>query len=151
MNRVGGAGRNQPDVGDRAGGPCVPFVDRVAVLVEQQAPIEMGAWLDGPFAAVLDRSAVQDRAAVVVRRFELDPDVERVDRAAREEVTDLARADHDLDADRLAAPDGGQPAVDLVERRDHLYRRSDEVLRGAEARRLLADRESARDLRLRRT
>ena len=43
MDRVGGAGRDQAHVGDRARGPGVALVDRVAVLVEQQAAVEVRA------------------------------------------------------------------------------------------------------------
>ncbi len=115
------------------------------MLVEQQAAIEVRTGIDGPRAAVGGLAAVKERASVIVDRFEFDPDVERIDRAAREEVADLSRADHDFDADRIASPDR---RVDLAERRDHFGRRREEVLRRAEVHRLLADRERAGRARL---
>src|SRR5207249_11567032 len=145
VDRVGGARRNQTHVGDGARAPRVPLVDDVAVLVEQQAAIEVRLRIDRPFTVVGHRAAVQNRAALVVLRFQFDPDVEGVNRAAGEEVADLARAHDDLEPYGVAAPDRD---VDLVERSDDVRRRREVVLRGAEVHRLLADRERARQPRL---
>ena len=141
VHGVGRAGRNQPRVDDRARGPGIPLVDLVAVLVDEQAAVEVRAWLDRARAVVGHRAAVQDRLAVRVHGLELDPHVERVDRAAREEVSDLARADHDFEPDRFAGLDG---RVHLAERRDDGGRRRDEGLAGAEIQRLFTDAERAR-------
>ena len=115
------------------------------MLVEQQAAIEVRVRIDRPFTVVGHRAAVQNRAALVVLRFQFDPDVEGVNRAAGEEVADLARAHDDLEPYGVAAPDRD---VDLVERSDDVRRRREVVLRGAEVHRLLADRERARQPRL---
>ena len=65
------------------------------MLVELQAPVEVGAGFDWSLAFVGDRSAVQQRASAIVDRLELHPDVERVNRSAGKEVADLARPDDD--------------------------------------------------------
>src|SRR5205823_9347180 len=101
----------------------------VAVLVEQQAAIEVRALLDRPTAAVLHAAAVEDCAAVLVHRFELDPYVEGIDGAAGEKMPDLPRADDHLDAHGVATAHAG---AHLVERRDHLRRGCEIVARGAE-------------------
>ena len=54
VDRVGGAGRNQADVRHRARRPRVALVDRIAMLVELQAAVEVRARLDRTLAAVLD-------------------------------------------------------------------------------------------------
>ena len=143
VHRVGRAGRDQADVGDRPRRPGVALVDHVAALVELQAAIEMRAGFHRALAAVLDRAAVKDGAALVVERFELDPDVERVDGAAGEEVADLACPDDDLETDRVA---GAHHGVDLAQRSDDFRRPGDERLLRAEVHRLLADGERAREI-----
>ena len=88
---------------------------------------------------------MEQRPAVLVDRFELDPDVERIDRAAGEEVTDLARAHDHVDANRFAAADD---RIHFVQRRDDVRRWREEVLRRAEVHRLFADGKRARGARL---
>ena len=63
----------------------------------------MRARIDRSPALVGHRAAVEDRVPVLVDRLELDPDVERIDRAARKEVPDLPRAHDDVDPHRIAA------------------------------------------------
>ena len=75
----------------------------------------MRAGLDRSVAAA-KTAAVEQHPSGLVDRLELDPDVERVDGAARKKVADLARAHDDLDADRVAAADRRFHAI---ERRDH--------------------------------
>ncbi len=145
VDRVSGARRNQTHVGDRSRGPRVALVDRVAVLVELKAAVEVSAGVDGPLPVIRRDAAVEQNASLVVDRLELDPDVERVDRAAGEEVPDLACPHDDLDADRIPSPDAH---LDLVEWREHFRFFGKEVLRGAEVHRLFARREGARESRL---
>ena len=138
VHGVGGAGRDEPHVGHRPRGPGVPLVHDVAVLVEHQAAIEVGPRLDRallPVRGVLGEAGVEDLLPVRVDDLELDPDVERVHRAAREEVADPARPHHHVEPGGVAPP---QRRVHLVERGHHLGRRRDEGPRGAEAHRLLA-------------
>ena len=141
MDGVGGARRNEPHVSNGAGHPSVALVDEVAVLVELNAAKEMRAWIHRPFAFVSDGAAVRQHASLIVDRFELDPDIEGIDRATRKEMTDLSRSDDDLDANRLAAAHGdGEP----VERREHFGRRRGRRAAGnAELHRFFAHREGA--------
>ena len=113
MNRVGRAGRHEADVRDRSRRPGIALVDRVAVRVELKAAIEMRTRLDRSFPTVSHGAAVQQDTALVVDRFELDPDVEGVHGAAREEMTDLPGADDDLDPDGFSSTDRRR---NLVER-----------------------------------
>ena len=148
VDGVGGAGRDEPHVGDRPSGPGVPLVDRVAPLVEHQAAVEVRPRLDRappPVRAVLGEAGVEDLLPVRVDDLELDPHVERVHRAAREEVADPAGPHHDLEPRGVAAP---QRRVHLVERGHHLGRLADEARGGAEAHRLLSRRERRAQARL---
>ena len=52
VDRVGGARCDQSDVGDRTGHPGISLVDRVAVLVELKAPVEVCAGVDRSTTAV---------------------------------------------------------------------------------------------------
>src|SRR5262249_37878525 len=106
VNGVGGPGRYQTNVGERPRGPSIPLVNRIAVAVELQRPVEVSAFLNGTLSVIFHPSAPENSAAVVVRSLKLEPDVESVHGAAREEVPDLARADDDVDAIRLSRPDG---------------------------------------------
>src|SRR5207237_6415468 len=123
--------------------PGVALVDRIAVLVELQAAIEMRAGIDRPAPLVGDAAAVEQYAAAVVDRLELHPHVERVDRAGRKEMPDLARAHDDFHAHRLATLHRHRHAI---ERSEHLRGRTDRCRGRAELRRLLAHGERARDL-----
>ena len=145
MHRVGSAWRDQPHIGDRARHPRVSLVDRIAVIVELKAAVEVRGRIHGPLAVVRHLAAVEQDVSLVVDRLELDPDVERIDGAPGKEVTDLQRADDDLDPDRFAAAHRrGNP----VERRQHVGRRARPGRRRtAKGARLFTDRECARDLR----
>ena len=145
VHGVGRAWWNQSHVGHRSRGPRVPFVDGIAVAVEQEGAIEMRAFIDWSAAAVGGRAAMQQRASAIVGRLEFHPHIERVDRAAREEVPDFAGAHDHFDARRLAAP---HPRVDLPERPDHVRRRPYDLRAGAEIDRFFTDGERAREARL---
>src|SRR5205085_108354 len=95
--------------------------------------------------AIFQIAAVEDRAALFINRFQLDPDVEGVNGAAGEEVADFAGAHDEVEPDRFAALDDG---VHFIERRDDFDRRRDERLLGAEIHALFADRKGAGELRL---
>ncbi len=143
VNGVGGPVLDQPHVGHGPRHPGVPLVDRVAVGVELEAPVEVRARIHGSLSLVFDRAAVHEHAPPVVDRFELDPDIERIDGSPGKEMTDFPGPHDDLDADGLAATDGHR---DPVERREHLGRRHRRRHEGRARRaRLLADRERARD------
>ena len=110
VHGVGGARRDQPHVDDRPGLVGVALVDLVAVLVDHQRLVEVGALVDR--GVLVRHAAPVDRLAGGVDRLELEPAVVGVDGAAGEEVADAAGADHHVDAGRLAAPDGRRDAVE---------------------------------------
>jgi hypothetical protein len=60
----------------------------------------MRARLHRPAAVVGRFAAPEDRAAVGVLADDLEPDVERIYGAAGEKMSDLARADHDVEPHR---------------------------------------------------
>src|SRR5438552_12061933 len=72
----------------------------------------MSAFIDGTFSVVFHFSAPENDSATIVGGLKFKPDIESVDRAAREEVPDLARADDDIDAIRLSGADDG---IDSIE------------------------------------
>src|SRR6185312_16718068 len=92
--------------------PGVALVDEVAVTVKLIGTVEVRARLDRPLAAVLHATAPEDDAAVGVLALKLQPDVEGVHRAAREEVADGAGAHDDVDARRRARLEGRSGLVD---------------------------------------
>src|SRR5205823_11184614 len=106
----GRAGRDEPHVGHRPRHPGVALINDVAVLVELEASVEMRGGIDGT-AARRQGAAVKERLTFVVDRLELHPDVERIDGAAREEMSDLARADDDVETQRFAAAHGCRDAI----------------------------------------
>ena len=69
VDGVGGPRRNQSDVRHRSRGPCVPFVDRISMLIELEASVEMGATIHGAGSAVLKAAAVKDGPAAIVIVF----------------------------------------------------------------------------------
>src|SRR5262249_28131962 len=117
VHRICGARRNQPHVGHRSRHPRVSLVNGIAVSVELETSEKMRSRIGGPLADVLDRTAVEQAAPLVVGCFEFHPDVERIHRAARKEMTDLSGAYDDLDANRFSAAYDDR---NLVERGKHL-------------------------------
>ena len=112
MHRVGGAGRNQTHVHDGARGPGVALVDRIAVRIDLERAIKVRALIDRAFAVVLHHAAPENRAAFVVVAFQFEPAIEGIDRAAGEEMADALGAHHNIDANCVAAADGGLHAVE---------------------------------------
>ncbi len=107
--------------------PGVSLVDRVAVLVDQQGAVEVGALVDR--RRLVGHAAPEDRLARRVGRLELDPAVGGVDGAAGEGVAHAAGAHHHVDARRVApAHGGGDPVEGGVDRLGRAARR------GAQAR-----------------
>ena len=102
MDGVGGAGRDQADVERAARLPGVALVDGVALGIDEERAIEVGALIDGTAAVVVDAAAPGEEAAFGVAGGELEPDVEAVDGAAGEEVADFAGAHDGIDADGAA-------------------------------------------------
>ena len=72
----------------------------------------MRSRLDGAFAVVLDFPAPEKHLTFFIRGLQFEPYIESVHRAAREEVPDLSRAHHDVDASIIAAPYGRIGAID---------------------------------------
>ena len=75
-------------------------VGGIALGVEEERAVKMSAFLHGSLAAVFDHSAPEDGLAGGVSAFELQPDVEGIDGAAGEEMANLARPDHHINANR---------------------------------------------------
>src|SRR5882724_12785868 len=75
---VGGAGRDEVNVNDGAGGPGVALVDGIAVAVDLERFVEVRAGLDGTSAIVIDFAAPENGLAFFVGGLEFEPDVEGV-------------------------------------------------------------------------
>src|SRR5215831_16882414 len=73
----------------------------------------MGAFIDGTFSVVFYLAAPENDAPTLVGRLKLEPDIESVNGATREEVSDLPRAHNDIDTIRLSGPDH---RVDAIQR-----------------------------------
>src|SRR6266481_2739671 len=109
---VGGAGRDEMDVDDGAGGPGIALVDGIAVAVNLKRFVEMRAGFDGTFAVVFDLAAPENGLAFFVGGLEFEPDIEGVHGAAGEEVADLAGADDYVNEDVVASANGGVHAAE---------------------------------------
>ncbi len=72
----------------------------------------MCSGLDLAFAIVLDFAAPENGLAFFIGGLQLEPDIEGVHGAAGEEVADLARAHHDVDARVIAAADRRISSID---------------------------------------
>ncbi len=112
MHRIGGTGRNQSYVNNGARGPGVAFVDRIAVCVYLQGAIKMRTLFDRAPAVVLDHAAPENRLALVIDSFEFEPGIVGIDGTSGEEVANALGANHDIDADGVAAADGGLHPVE---------------------------------------
>src|ERR1700676_3571624 len=72
----------------------------------------MRALFDRAFAIVLDHAAPENRLSLVVDTFEFEPGIVGIDRAAGEEMADAIGANYNIDADGVAATDGGLHAIE---------------------------------------
>src|ERR1700719_1532437 len=100
---IGGAGRDEVDVNDGAGGPGIALVDGIAVAIDLKRFVEMCAGFDGALAVVFNFAAPENGLAFFVGGLEFETDVEGV---AGEEVADFAGADDDVYLDIVTAADG---------------------------------------------
>src|SRR5215831_523362 len=116
MNRIGGTGRDQSDVGNGPGHPCVSLVDDISVLIQLQAAIKVSPGFHRPAAVVLNQAAVKDWLAFFVDRLELNPHIECVNCAAGEEMAHFPGPYHHLYPDGIAAANTG---IDLIQRSDY--------------------------------
>ena len=118
---VSGAGRYEVGVDHGPRRPGIALVDRVAVGIHQERSVAVRPRLDRAAAAILDVAAPVEDATGGVFPLELEPDIEGIDRAAREEMPDGAGARHDVDA---VAPARPHEARGTIQRRHHGRRRS---------------------------
>ena len=102
VRHVGRARRNQPHIQHAARLPGIALVDRVAVAIQLVGAVEVRARLHRTLAVLGHAAAPEDDAPVGILGLQFQPDIERVHRAAREEVPDLARAHHHIHARRAA-------------------------------------------------
>ena len=95
VHRVRGARRNRADIERAARLPGVALVDRVAFSIEQERTVKMRPRLHSP--VLLKRPGPENRLPGGVLTLQLEPDIKRVNRAAREEVANLARPHHHVE------------------------------------------------------
>src|SRR5215475_2453978 len=105
VHSVRGARRYQPNISDRTRGPCISLVDRVAIPVELERPVEVGTFFYRSFAIIFHLSAPEDDSAGFVRGLKLKPHVKGVHGTAWKEVSDLTGADDHVDTICLSGPD----------------------------------------------
>jgi hypothetical protein len=112
VDRVGRAGLNGVHIKHAARLPGIALVDLIAVGVELIRLIKMRPRLDRALAAIFHLAAPEDHLAGRIRGLKFQPDIEGIERAAGEEVSDLARSDHHVDASRRA---GAELRLRLIE------------------------------------
>ena len=138
---VGGARRNRGDVEHAPRRPGVSFVDRVAVGVEEQRTQEVGGTVHRGvrrLAGLTGEPAPEEGSPGSVLGAELEPDLLGIDRAAREEVADVAGPHHHIHPHRLARDERGKR---LVKGRAQLAERPRRGIASGRRCRFLADRE----------
>src|SRR2546425_10104165 len=110
MNRIGRAWRNQAHVEHRSGRPRVALVDCIAMLVQLERFVKVSAGLERSFAftagLIVSHSAPVESVAFFIFTLQLGPDVKRVYRSARKEMTYVARPYDDVDGDCFSSPHG---------------------------------------------
>ena len=111
VRRVCRPRRDQMDVNNRPSRPGVSFVDGIAMPVNLQRTIEVRPGLDRSLAIVLHFPAPENHLAFFIRGLQLQPDIESVNRATREEVPNLAGAHDDIHASVIAAAQGRAGAI----------------------------------------
>jgi hypothetical protein len=104
----------------------------------------MRTLLDRTTTIVLDATAPENHLSFFVHRLQLDPDVESVDSATREEVAYFASSHNYLDSHLIASTD--RRILNLVEGRDDFLRSRNEYPLRAELQRFFAYRECRREL-----
>src|SRR5271166_3881435 len=66
----------------------------------------MRAGIHRPFAIVTDTPAPENRLALIVKRLQLDPGIEGIDRAAGEKMADLAGTNYNINPNAVPAANG---------------------------------------------
>src|SRR5439155_5693791 len=112
VRSVRGPRRDQMDVNHGASGPGISFVDGIAVAIDLERTVEVGARLDGAFAVVLNFAAPENSLPFIVSGLQLEPDIEGVHCAAGEEVADLASAHNHIHTGVIAAAHERVSAID---------------------------------------
>src|ERR1700722_14852828 len=97
-----------------AGLPGIAFVDLIPVAIQLICLVKMRPRLDRTTAAVFHLPAPENYFSSGVGGLKLQPDIERVQRAAGKEMSDLARSDNHVHARRGA---GLELRLGLVEGR----------------------------------
>ena len=111
VHRIRRPGRDEPHIHHRTRGPGIAFVNRIAVSIDLQRPVEVCALFHRTFAVVFYHPAPEDGLALVVRAFEFEPCVVGIDRATGEEMADLFGANHHVDPHIVAAAQRGLQTV----------------------------------------
>ena len=111
VHRVGRAGRNQAHIHDRARRPRVALVDRIAVRIDLQRPVEVRSLLYRTLAVILDHAAPENGLAFVVGALQFEPGIVGIDGPTGEKVSDLLGAHHHIHANRVAAAQGRLHAI----------------------------------------
>ena len=106
MNRIGRAGRDQPYINDCPCRPGVAFIDRIAVGIDLQRAVEVRAFFNRATTVVFDHATPEDGLALVVSTLQFKPGVVGIDGAAREEVADFFRSDHNVNSHRVSTTQG---------------------------------------------
>src|SRR5258708_28381741 len=85
-------------------GPGISLVDGIHMSIDERRAVKMRPFFDRPLAVVLDLAAPEESLPLFIDRLQLEPDIEGVDRSAREKVADLARSNDYIDAHVVPAP-----------------------------------------------
>src|SRR5258708_39811787 len=91
------AGWNQMHVHCGAIGPGISLVDGIPMRIDEQRAVKMRPFFDRTLAVVLDLAAPEESLPLFIDRLQLEPDIEGLDRSAREKVPDLARSNDYID------------------------------------------------------
>src|SRR5258708_36465663 len=87
-------------------GPGISVVDGIPMSIDEQRAVKMRPFFDRTLAVVLDLAAPEESLPLFIDRLQLEPDIEGVDRSAREKVPDLAGSNDYIDAHVVPAPHG---------------------------------------------
>ncbi len=100
VNRVGRARRNRMHIEHAARLPGIALVHLIPIGIKLIRLVEMRSRLNRAFAAVFHLAAPEDHFAGGIGGLKLQPDIERINRAAGEEMPDLARSDNHVHTGR---------------------------------------------------